>query len=209
MPQELTFIHNYQPGTSGWTLLLLHGTGGNETSLLALGKKLAPDAALLSVRGRSLDGGSPRFFRRFSMTEYDQPHLSQEADALAEFVCESANAYRLDPHKVVALGYSNGANIALASLVRNPGTFAGAVLLRPVMPFDDPPKVNLNHLPVLVTNGLRDSYLPVAEPVVPYLRTSGANVQEERYVAGHELTEQDITVTAAWLQALSAASNAV
>jgi phospholipase/carboxylesterase len=208
MKRDLDWVHRYQPGTSGWTVLLLHGTGGNETSLLALGKTVAPEAALLSVRGRSLDEGSPRFFRRFSMTEYDQPHLAQEADALAEFVSDAVDAYGLDPHKVIALGYSNGANIAIASLARNPETYAGAVLLRPVMPFEESPTVDLKNLPILVTNGLRDSYLPYAEPVVPFLRGSGADVLEKRYVAGHELTQQDIAAAIAWLQTLSAASSA-
>jgi phospholipase/carboxylesterase len=207
MKRDLDWIHRYQPGTNGWTLLLLHGTGGNETSLLALGKKVAPEATLLSVRGRSLDEGSPRFFRRFSMTQYDQAHLNQEANALAEFVREAADVYSLDPTKIVALGYSNGANIAIASLARNPKTYAGAVLLRPVMPFEEPPQVDLSGLSALVANGVRDSYLPYAEAVAPYLRNSGAEVQEERLAAGHELTEQDITTAAAWLQRLSAANN--
>ena len=200
MARDLNWIHRYQPGTQTGTLLLLHGTGGNETSLLALGRQVAPEWGLLSVRGRSLDEGSPRFFRRFSMTKYDQPHLAQEADALAEFVREAAEAYGFDPNKVVALGYSNGANIALASLTRNPDTYAGAVLLRPVLPFDAPPQVDLKGLPVLVTNGLYDSFLPYAEPVVPFLRKNEASVQEERFPVGHELTAEDIAVTTAWLQ---------
>ncbi len=203
LTRELDWIHRYQPGTSGWTLLLLHGTGGNETSLLALGKKVAPEAALLSVRGRSLDEGSPRFFRRFSMTSYDQPHLAEEADALADFVREAADVYGLDPKKVIAFGYSNGANIALASLTRNPETYAAAALLRPVMPFDTPPTADLNGMPILVTNGLRDSYLPYAEPVAPFLQGSGATVREERFAAGHELTNQDIATASDWLMELT------
>ncbi|GMA15247.1 VOC family protein [Deinococcus metallilatus] len=198
--RDLDWIHRFQPGTTGLTLLLLHGTGGNETSLLALGRQLAPEANLLSVRGRSLEEGSPRFFRRFSAARYDQAHLAEEADALAQFVRDAAALYDLDPGQVIALGYSNGANIALASLVRWPAAFAGAVLLRPVMPFEAPPQTDLGGLPVLVLHGQRDPFLPLAEPVTPYLRRMHGDVQEERLEAGHELTAQDLAVAAGWLR---------
>ncbi|THF86588.1 alpha/beta hydrolase [Deinococcus sp. KSM4-11] len=200
---DLNWIHHLERGTGDLTLLLLHGTGGNEHQLLDFGRQVAPTATLLGVQGRSLEEGSPRFFRRFTATAYDQPHLLSEGAALAHFVAQAAQAYGLDATKVVALGYSNGANIALASLAWHPDAWAGAVLLRPVMPMDEPPGTPLNGLPVLVTSGARDSYQPFAAPVVPYLTSVGANVEEHLLAAGHELTAQDADLTAAWLRGLT------
>lgn len=197
--RDLGWVHRFVEGTGDLTLLLLHGTGGDETQLLALGRAALPTANLLGVRGRSLEEGSPRFFRRYTPTRYDQAHLKAEADALAQFVQDAADLYDLDPARVVALGYSNGANIALASLVRHPGTYAGAALLRPVMALENPPLTNLNGRAVLVLHGAQDSFLPLAEPVVPYLEAQGAAVQEVRLDAGHALTPEDTRLTKAWL----------
>ena len=208
---DLGWIHHLEPGDGnapvGPTLLLLHGTGGDETSLLDLGRAVAPrGSALLSVRGRSLDEGIPRFFRRFSATAYDQENLTAEADALARFTAEAAARYNLDPARVYAVGYSNGANIGLASLARNPAAYAGAALLRPVMPFDDPPAdADLTGRSVLVTHGQRDPYLPHGESVTPYLRARGATVREERFPAGHDLTRADVETLATWLAAQTGA----
>lgn len=197
--RDLGWIHRFVSGTQPLTLLLLHGTGGNELDLLAFGRRVAPGANLLSVRGRSLEEGSPRFFRRYSPVLYDQDDLRAEAAALALFVQDAADLYGLEQASVVALGYSNGANIALATLVQNPKVYAGAVLLRPVMVLENPLQVALAGLPVLVLSGLEDEFLPLAEPVTPYLRALGADVAEERLNAGHELTPEDETSSAAWL----------
>lgn len=200
MTRDLGWIHRHQPGTGELTLLLLHGTGGSETSLLSLGRQIAPDATLLSVRGRSLEEGSPRFFRRFDAVTYDQAHLTEEADALAQFVRDAAELYDLSARRVVAVGFSNGANMALTSLARNPEVYAGAILLRPVMPMEEPPEVDLKGMPILVTSGQRDPFLAYAEPVVPYLRQHGAVVQEERLPAGHDLTQRDMAIATQWLR---------
>ena len=197
--RDLGWVHRFVPGTGGYTLLLLHGTGGNELQLLPLGRQLDPQAKLISVRGRSLDEGTPRFFRRFTATKYDQPQLQAEADALAEFSAAAAKLYDLDPRTIIPLGYSNGANIALTSLVRHPNAYAGAILIRPVMPMEDPPMVDLHGLPVLVLHGTHDPSLPLGEGVSSYLQHNSANVTEHRLNAGHELTDEDRHLMIAWL----------
>lgn len=197
--RDLGWIHRYVEGAGELTLLLLHGTGGNETDLLGLGRQVAPDAHLLSVRGRSLEKGSPRFFRRFSATRYDQEDLVAEANALAEFTGEATTLYGLDPVKVIALGYSNGANIALASLALEPAAYAGAVLLRPAMTLETPPETNLSGKQVLSLSGRADPFLPFSEAVGPYLRANGAEVTEHLLNAGHELTAADFELSQAWL----------
>lgn len=199
---DLKWIHRLERGAGELTLLLLHGTGGNEEQLMAFGRQVAPTANLLGVRGRSLEEGSPRFFRRFTAKSYDQPHLISEARALAQFVTDAAQEYGLNPAGVVALGYSNGANIALASVAHQASAWAGAALLRPVMPLDAPPQTDARGLPVLVLSGARDSYLPYAAHVTPYLRSIGAEVHEHLLNAGHELTGQDAELTAQWLSGL-------
>ena len=200
--RDFGWVHRYVPGRGGLTLLLLHGSGGDETSLLSFGRRVAPDASLLSVRGRSLDEGSPRFFRRFDALTYDQDDLVHEADALARFVRDATGFYGFDRDRLVALGYSNGANIALASLAFNPDAYGGAVLLRPVMVLEHPPVTDAGGLPVLVVHGRQDPFLPHAGSVVPYLRRSGAEVREETLNAGHEIGEQDSAVVAQWLRSL-------
>lgn len=198
--RDLGWVHRFAPGGGSLTLLLLHGSGGDETSLLSFGRRVAPGANLLSVRGRSLDEGSPRFFRRFDALTYDQQDLVGEAEALAQFAMDAADFYGFDPGHLVALGLSNGANIALAALALKLGAFGGAVLLRPVMALEQPPETDLAGLKVLVVHGRQDPFLPHAEPVTPYLRRSGAEVREEVLDAGHDLGEQDEAAVARWLQ---------
>jgi phospholipase/carboxylesterase len=200
MDNNSGWIHQYLPGTSPLTLLLLHGTGGDETSLLDIGRTVAPTAGLLAVRGRSLDEGSPRFFKRYSATSYDQDSLRQEADALAEFTKSSAETYGFDLNKLHALGYSNGANIALASLALNPDAYAGAILLRPVIPFDELPATNLAGKSILTIGGKHDPFLPYSDGLVPYLREAGATVSALELEAGHGLDSRDLAETGAWLQ---------
>ncbi len=194
------------PGTL--TLLLLHGTGGDENSLVGLGRLVAPAANLLAVRGRSLDEGAPRFFRRFSATSYDQENIVAEARALGEFTRQAATVYGFEPRGLVALGYSNGANIALATLALDPGAFAGAVLLRAVMPLEEPPTVELAGKPVLLLSGARDPYAPHAVGVGPYLRGAGAEFEEVTIGAGHELVEEDVRRVSDWLASFGRAAAA-
>jgi phospholipase/carboxylesterase len=202
--RDLGWVHRFVPGGvpghDGPTLLLLHGSGGNETSLLAFARAAAPTANLLAVRGRSLEEGSPRFFRRHA-DGFDQEQLAAEADALAAFKDDAADVHGFDPGAVTLLGYSNGANVGLASLARHPGTYAGAVLLRPVMVLEEPPLVDLAGTPVLAVLGDADAYRLQSEAAVAFLVERGAEVQVERLEAGHDLTPGDGAAVAAWLRA--------
>lgn len=193
------WIHHYAPGPSKRTLLLLHGTGGNEQDLLPLGRELDPQAGLLSVRGRSLEEGAPRFFRRFSATKYDQAHLISEAEALAQFVQDAAQHYGLSTGEVYAVGYSNGANIALATLLQHPDTFAGTVLLRPVQALEKPTAPNLRGKRALILAGQRDPFAPFGQGIRPLLQELGADVTEQVLPAGHELTQKDLELAKNWL----------
>ncbi len=199
---ELGWHHFFQGGPGAQTLLLLHGTGGDEHQLTGLARQVAPTASLLGVRGRSLDEGFPRFFRRFDAVTYDQQQLASEADALATFAAAASERYGVKPGTLVALGYSNGANIALATLLRNPGAFAGAALLRPVMALAEPPTPDLSGTPVLVLSGKRDPYSAHAGAIAPHLRGCGAAVAEHLLPAGHELTETDLVLVDDWLGGL-------
>src|ERR1700754_1605895 len=126
------FVHKFVPGTSGRTLVLLHGTGGTESDLLGLGRALDPDAALLSLRGKVLENGMPRFFRRLAEGVFDQEDLQFRTRELADFLTEAADRYGFDAKRVIAVGYSNGANIAASLLLRQPEKLAAAALFHPM-----------------------------------------------------------------------------
>src|SRR4249919_1781969 len=135
MRPQPDFIHDFVPGSSLRTLLLLHGTGGNERDLIPLGRELDPNAALLSPRGKVLERGMPRFFRRLAEGVFDLDDLKFRAAELAAFVAAAAAHYRFDPARVVAMGFSNGANIASSLLLLSPGTLKAAALFSPMVPF--------------------------------------------------------------------------
>jgi phospholipase/carboxylesterase len=133
---ELGFEHRFVEGNGsgdGLTLLLLHGTGGDESDLIPLGRTLAPGAALLSPRGRVSENGMPRFFRRLAEGVFDQRDLKAQTESLVRFIESASRIYKLRPDPIVAVGYSNGANIASSVLFSNLGVLAGAVLFRPMV----------------------------------------------------------------------------
>jgi predicted esterase len=205
----LSFIHRYEPPARPGlpTLLLLHGTGGDENDLLPLGRNLMPDAGMLSPRGKILEQGMPRFFRRLAEGVFDVEDLKRRTAELADFIAEAADHYGFDARRVVAVGFSNGANIAASLLLSRPGVLAAAVLFRAMVPFvpDAPPPPS--GASVLLSNGSADPFVPAAEVerLASLLRAAGADVTVEMQPAGHHLTQRDVTRARDWLASLKLA----
>jgi phospholipase/carboxylesterase len=201
----ISFIHRYEPATGPATepnpapLLLLHGTGGDENDLIDLGRALSPGAALLAPRGRVLEGGMPRFFRRLAEGVFDEADVVRRANELADFVAEARAGYGLAPP--LAVGFSNGANVAAAILMLRPGTLAGAVLLRAMPPLGAPPAADLAGVPVLLLSGTADPIVPAAAAarLAVQLGEAGAAVEHAAVPAGHGLTRLDLDRARAWL----------
>jgi phospholipase/carboxylesterase len=170
-------------------LLLLHGTGGNEYDLLPLRDRLSPGAAVLAVRGTVLENGMPRFFRRVSEGVFDEEDLRRRADELAEFIVTASAAYGIEDRSLVAVGFSNGANIASAMLLQRPGLLAGAVLLAAMVPYAEPPDVDLAETVVIISNGDRDPLIAAEETqqLASQLRARGAEVVELPHPGGHQI----------------------
>ena len=201
-----SFAHVYEPATdaAAGTLLLLHGTGGNEHDLLPLGKAIAPGAGLLSPRGKVLEHGMPRFFRRLAEGIFDEEDLRRRAVELADFVRAAVEHYGFDAKRLTAVGYSNGANIASAMMLLQPGVLPGAVLFRAMVPLVPDPLPSLDAR-VLISNGRVD---PIVSPqeterLAALLRRAGAAVDLELQSAGHQLTNADLTAARDWLASTS------
>jgi phospholipase/carboxylesterase len=198
----LGFAHRFVPAANApFTLLLLHGTGGNQDDLIPLGEMIAPGAALLAPRGKVLEQGMPRFFRRLAEGVFDVDDLKARTQELADFVGAATRAYGLDPRRVIAAGYSNGANIAASVLLMRPGTFAGAALLRAMVPFVPEARALLAGTRVLISDGRRDPFVPEgdADHLAQLLRERGADVTLRWQDAGHELTRADVDAVREWI----------
>ncbi|MBK8002769.1 MAG: alpha/beta hydrolase [Gemmatimonadetes bacterium] len=195
------FVHHYEPGSPGRTLLLLHGTGGNEQSLLPLGRLLAPGAGLLSPRGRVLEGSMPRFFRRLAEGVFDEADLIARSAELAGFVGEAARHYGFDPKGVVAAGFSNGANIGASLLLLHPGVLAGGILFRAMVPLEPARVGGLAGTPVWLGAGRHDPIVPGenTERLAALLRRAGAEVTLDWRDLGHQLSDGEVRAAAAWL----------
>jgi phospholipase/carboxylesterase len=198
---ELSHLHRFVPATSaGKTpILLLHGTGGDENDLLPLGKIIAPGAALLSPRGKVLEGGVPRFFRRLAEGVFDEHDVRRRANELADFVLEARDAYGLEAP--IGVGFSNGANSAAAVLQLRPEVLAGAVLLRAMVPLSDAPVRKLDDKPVLILSGAADPIVPAenAARLASILKGAGAVVDHRTLPTGHGLSQADVALTKTWL----------
>jgi len=204
-PVELGFDHRYIPGrgpAAAVTLLLLHGTGGDGDSLLQLGDTLRPGSTLLSPTGNVRERGMPRFFRRLAEGIFDHEDLMRRTVELTEFIRGAVTAYGLDATGIVAVGHSNGANIAASVLFDAPGTLAGAILFRPMVPYTPSPLPSLPAAaPVLIASGARDPLVPPenAATLAQLLRETGYDVTHHIEAAGHDLTMSDVRAARDWI----------
>jgi phospholipase/carboxylesterase len=205
MSAELAgFAHNYLPGDregSGVTLLLLHGTGGNEDDLIPLGQQLLPGATILSPRGKVSEHGAPRFFRRLAEGVFDHEDLLFRTHELADFVDQAADQYGFDRQRLVAVGYSNGANIAASLMLLHPGLLRAAVLLRAMVTFEPEVTPDLSGMPVFLAAGRRDTMIAPdnTERLAAILRDAGADLDLRWKNVGHPLTYEELEEARDWL----------
>ena len=204
MRPQPDFVHEFIPGSSSRTLLLLHGTGGNERDLIPLGRELDPNAALLSPRGKVLENGMPRFFRRLAEGVFDLEDLKYRANELADFISAAAHHYGFASDNLVAVGYSNGANIAAAVLLLRPEILPTAILFRAMVPLHPDKLPNLSSARVWIGAGDQDPIVPASETkgLVELFRRAGADVTIRFARAGHGLTNDDLEAARDWLREL-------
>ena len=184
--------------------MLLHGTGGNERDLISLGHELDPDASLLSPRGKTLENGMPRFFRRLAEGVFDREDLKKRTHELADFVHSAAKHYEIDGRNIVAVGYSNGANIAASTLLLRPEILSAAILFRAMVPLVPETKPDLSSKRVLISEGDHDPIVSAAEAgrLAGLLRSAGTDVTTRFLQSGHELTSDDVNLAREWLTKL-------
>ncbi|HMC24903.1 MAG TPA: alpha/beta hydrolase [Candidatus Udaeobacter sp.] len=204
MKLQPDFLHEFVPGNSNRTLLLLHGTGGNERDLIPLGRELDPNASLLSPRGKILENGMPRFFRRLAEGVFDLEDLKTRTHELADFVTASVRHYKLAANHIVGVGYSNGANIAASMLLLRPEIMHAAILFRAMVPLIPETLPDLSSVRVWISAGDQDPIIPASEAkrLAELLRSAGADVTIRFAKAAHGLTSDDVTTARDWLEKL-------
>ena len=193
------FIHRFEKGQpEERPLLLLHGTGGDENDLIPLARMITPTAALLSPRGKVLENGMPRFFRRLAEGVLDEDDVRRRANELADFITSARERYGMA--LPIALGYSNGANIGAAVLLLRPSVLAGAILLRAMPPLAHPQPIKLDGVPVLIASGALDPIIPLesAAKLASLLERYGAALEHRVSPAGHELSQADVSLAQSW-----------
>ena len=199
--QPLKYIYQPATGSGVYTLLLLHGTGGDENDLLPIAKEFGNNINVLSLRGNVQEGGMPRFFKRLGMGVFDEQYLRFRTAEMIAFLKELAIEKDFDIDKIIALGYSNGANIIGSTLMLEPDFFAGAIMYRPMQPFKQPePFESLQHRPVFMSNGNQD---PTIDPqatihYVAALKAAGFIVIDHQLATGHNLTQNDLNLSVDW-----------
>ena len=198
-----SFRHLYRPptGVAPYSLLLLHGTGGDENDMVPLAEAILPGAGIISPRGQVAENGAPRFFRRFAEGVLDVEDWRERAQALADFVTSICAQHEISPKTLLAVGYSNGANIAQGLLLLRPEVLGGAVLLRPMFITDDIPGHDLGGRPILLLGGSHDPIIPPDDlpQIAQQLVKRGAHVTAKTVQASHGLVENDIILARQWL----------
>lgn len=205
MTELVGFTYRFEHGDPGdRTLLLLHGTGGNEDDLLPLGRLLDPGSNLLSPRGKVLENGYPRFFRRLAQGVLDVPDLKARTHELVEFVGAAAEDHGFVRGRVIGVGYSNGANIAVSTMLLHPGVLEATILFRPMWPFEPEERPDLNGVRVLISSGRNDPLIDRGDPerLAQVLRGGGADVTLNWNAAGHQLERDEVERAKKWLQEL-------
>jgi phospholipase/carboxylesterase len=202
--RDLGFAHRFYPGESGVTLLLLHGTGGSEDDLVPLGRELAPGAAILSPRGKVSEYGAARFFRRLAEGVFDHEDLVFRTHELAGFVEAASDEYGFDPSKIVAVGYSNGANMAGSLMLLHPGLLRAAVLFRAMVPFEPEETPDLSGMSVFIAAGRRDQMIlpQTTQRLAEILTEAGADLDLRWRDTGHGLTYEEVEEAKGWLSGI-------
>jgi predicted esterase len=197
-----SFRHIFRPGTAyPYSLLLLHGTGGNERDMLPLAEEIVPGATLISPRGQVTENGAPRFFRRFAEGVLDVEDWRERSQILADFVTTICNERGISPANLIAVGYSNGANIAQGLLLLRPEVLGAAILFRPMFVTDDVPVSDLKEHRILLLAGDRDPMMSPGDPqrIARQLKGRGAEVTVKILRASHGLVQDDLMEARAWL----------
>lgn len=203
--RDLPFVHRfYTPETpNDDTIIVLHGSGGNEADLMPFASRMAPDASILGVRGRATEDGTARWFRRYTMTTFDQADIRSEAEAFAAFVEGAISGYRLDPDRMIFAGLSNGANFLAATMALHPGTIRNVVLMRAMPVLEELPEVDLSGVRALMLNGKDDPFARNSGELEAWLIRSGAKVEARTMPGGHSLTGADTDAAKAWFRSIS------
>jgi predicted esterase len=203
MSEDLGFIHRFVPAedsASGDTLVVLHGTGGDENDLIGIGQAIAPGAAIVSPRGNVLENGAPRFFKRLGEGVFDPKEVRSRAEELARFIRAAVVTYRLDPARVFALGYSNGANVASTVMFVEPGILQGAILFRPMLVYEPSERNDLTGSAVFISAGRMDPIVPASsvEQLVELFESEHAEVALKWQLAAHSLVPSEVREAAEW-----------
>lgn len=198
----MNHTHIFKEGKdlNGTTLLLLHGTGGDENDLLPLAERVDSEANILSVRGNVNENGMNRYFKRLEEGVFDEEDLIERTKELLSFLDDAANEYGFDRSKVVAIGYSNGANIAGSLLFHYENVLAGAILHHPMVPLRGLDLPDSTGLPVFIGAGTNDPICPAreSEELESLLSNAGADVTLHWEDYGHQLTNTEVQQAAEW-----------